>query len=150
MNDKQKQIILFGLALLLYVFIFSGVGPWPEPGPGPGPDPDPGPPGDKPIGMLVIYESETKHLLTPDQRGIIDSLRIKDYGKKHCNNGLDLKILDDDERLENVTDEKWRKAMSRKRDGDLWLIISNGRYGVEGIPKDVDQVLELAEKVRTR
>lgn len=131
-------------------------GPIPDPTPGPGPGPGPGPaPGPAPIPgdglrVLMVYETGELGTMPAAQASILRSMDVRSYLQSHCVKGTnsvpEWRIWDKDVDTKNEP-QVWKDAMARKRTGNAWIIISNGKAGFEGpLPADPAAALNLLKQ----
>lgn len=135
----------------------AGEGPRPPPGPEPIPVPVPVP-SNAPIAgdgfkVLIVYDGVAK--LSAAQQSVIDGKTIRDYLKSHCVAERAATDRDDGKayRIWPVQEDPagapkvWQDAFARPHPNIPWIVISNGKTGVEqALPKTVDETLKLLKQ----
>ena len=130
----------------------SGQGPQPPPKPD---DPDVpviAPPidGDG-FKVLIVYEAMDTNSLTPAQSNAIYGKALRDFLNSKCATGTDGKtrewrIFDKDVDTTSAPPQ-WAKAMKRDRKSVPWIVVSNGKTGVEcPLPATEADIMALLNK----
>ena len=99
----------------------------------------------------MVVESEDIATMPPQQREILFNLKTRVYLNRRCVLASDgtpsWRVLDQDTEFPDVCDSVWCKALARERSEVPWLIVSNGKTGIEmPLPKTMNEFIEVVEK----
>ncbi len=109
---------------------------------------EPPPPVVGPVAMLIVENVKERDELPQDQRDVLASPRIRQYLRDHGRAaGKDaLRIYWEGMEAETAP-PFWREGFARPRTRTPWLVITNGRAGIEGpLPADETAVLEILKR----
>ena len=101
--------------------------------------------------VMIVVESENISQMNPQQRDILFNLKTRTYLNRRCVKGEDgqpsWRIMDPDTEFPDQCDSTWCQTLARDRDEIPWLIVSNGKTGVEmPLPKTMDEFIKVLEK----
>ena len=114
--------------------------------------PDTKPPIDKQgLHVLIVVESEDIATMPPQQREILFNLKTRVYLNRRCVLASDgtpsWRVLDQDTEFPDVCDSVWCKTLARDRTEVPWLVVSNGKTGIEmPLPKTMEEFIAVVEK----
>lgn len=120
------------------------------------PTPPPPPPVPAPIvgegfRVLITFDKDKLTTLSMGQQSILFGKTVRDYLESKCVMGPDGKTKEfriyPNSTPKDSIDKKWRDAMSRPKNADPWLIVSDGKTGFEGpLPKTVEEAMTILKK----
>tara|TARA_R100000951_G_scaffold70820_1_gene59715 strand:- start:1483 stop:2268 length:786 start_codon:yes stop_codon:yes gene_type:complete len=101
--------------------------------------------------VMIVVESSQISQMDPKQREILFNLKTRTYLNRRCIKGEDgqpsWRIMDPDTEFPDGCDSIWCQALARDRETVPWLVVSNGKTGVEmPLPKTMNDFLEVVEK----
>lgn len=109
-------------------------------------DPDPAPIPAPGFRVLVVEETEERQNLPQDQLNALMSTTWREYCDQHCvkvDNVPEYRVFDQNQDMEHESDI-WKAAMARPRTQLPWIIVSNGKTGVEKpYPANLDEKMAL-------
>lgn len=108
------------------------------------PPPDPPLPVDG-LHVLILYESEDRGTMPPQQLSILTSAPLREWFKA---NSVQWRIWDDDTPVEGA-EKVWQDALLLPRQSLPWIHVSNGKTGYSGpLPATVDETISLIGKYK--
>jgi hypothetical protein len=128
---------LLALALLYGVTHYQGCSlppmPWVNPTPAPIPQ----------SGLFVLVIHEPSAVLPAEQQAVIDSTVVRSLVRDKKGQ---IRVFAPNADLANES-KLWQDAMKRPRQSLPWLIVSNGKTGIEGpLPANVDDAVAIIKK----